>query len=113
MISISSITGSDDFILFEEDPTSDLELITLRVSRSATLDGGGVLDKQGYSPSDRTLRILAELDETQIEKLQNLAKNYEEHNISFKDGFYFGALERVNFSRWPIQINFLIEGVYE
>lgn len=112
MISITSQTAdSDGAVLFQERPESEFFNSNARVSRSATLDGLGVLDNQGFSDSDRTFRIRADLTEDQRNALWALYKAHTDFYISCIDGFYPGAIGQIEVNRNPVFFTFLVEGV--
>lgn len=110
MISITpKVADNENFLVFEELPSSNLRSADSRVSRSATLDGGSIIDNQGFSEGDRTIEVEAELTPGQCEVLWNIFTLYTEAYISFKDGFFSGVISAVNIDRTPIRFTFLIE----
>lgn len=86
-------TGSYAAIIFNELPTSRFRSESARVSRSATLDGGCVIDHQGFSDGDRTLDIRALWTEAQAAVLWYLFRTTTFLNISTREGFFYGVIE--------------------
>lgn len=106
MISITPTTSDTvNFIVIREDPKSDFGNVTLRVSRSATLDGGCVIDNQGVSDSDRTFTIYATLNEQEASIVYNIASLYTEAIMSCNQGLFIGVISEINMGK----ITFLVK----
>lgn len=69
---------------------SDTRALSRRVTRTATLDGGAVVNDQGYSPADRTILIQfdAAADEDLIEGMRRLLRLYSSLILSLADGCF-------------------------
>jgi len=96
MIGISKTTqatGSAAAIIFQESKQSRLRNEAARVSRSATLDGGCVIDHQGFSDGDRTLDIRARLEQAQADILWELFRTATFLNVATPEGFFYGVIE--------------------
>lgn len=110
MIGISKITqDSQGSIVFQEHITSRFLNTQARVSRSPTLDGGSIIDHQGYSDSDLRLDIVAELTELQQSILWALYKSESFVNISIKEGFFKGVISAMFPNEGKIQMTILIQ----
>lgn len=97
MIGLSKQTqdATTGAIIINEKPSqSVINKSSPRVSRIATLDGGCVIDHKGYSDSDRTFDIRAELDETDASTVWGL-KSETLLNISTREGFFSGVISRI------------------
>jgi hypothetical protein len=100
---------SDSAIVFEASPRSQIRRHQNRVSITPTLDGGAVLDAQGYSIGDRRLVIRASLTEETADKLWAHFKSELYSNISTNDGFFFGSINDIEIDRGQTVINFLVK----
>jgi hypothetical protein len=110
MISITKvIQAADSVVIFDEAPRSQIKRHVNRVSKTPTLDGGAVLDSQGYSIGDRNLVIRAALPETIASKLWALFKSELYINISTNDGYFFGSIERMEIDRGKLNMTILIK----
>jgi hypothetical protein len=110
MISITKVNAeSGTAIVFNENPKSQIRCSESRVSRSPTLDAGAVLDAQGYSVSDRTLKIKASLDQAAAEAIWALYKAELYINIVCNDGYFFGAIERMDIDRGELSMTILVK----
>ena len=74
---------------------SELEVLTRRVNRSATLDTGSVIDDHGFSQGDRDLVFrISDASESDVTKLKYFLQRYSELRISFNEGIFL-----VNFNK--------------
>jgi hypothetical protein len=96
-------------LVIHERMDSELDKYPARVSRSATLDGGAVIVHSGLSHGDRTLRIRADLSQTDAATLLTLHGAEALINIAMPDGFYSGAIERLDINKGQIDMTILIE----
>ena len=88
MISISTQTASEYSVILEEKTDSMVERFTRRVSRSSTLDGGSVYTDSGYSDTDRTITLVADVTEEQQSVLKHIIQNYALITVATKDGCF-------------------------
>lgn len=110
MISITKINAElDSAIVFDENPRSQIRRHSSRVSITPTLDGGGVLDNQGYSVADRILTIRAILDQSRSAKLWQLFKDELYINIGTNDGVFFGSIENIELDNGQLFMTILIK----
>jgi len=97
MIAISKITqDSAGAIVLTEQRGSKLYDGRARVSRSATLDGGVVIDHQGYVAGDRTLNLKVELSEADTAILKSLFENETLVYVSTPEGHFSAAIESLS-----------------
>ena len=95
MISLSKITQSttNAAIIIRDSVRTRIKNITGRISRSATLDGGAVIEHLGVSDGDRRFQVFAQVSESDAVTLWAIFKNETFINISTKDGFFYGVIE--------------------
>ena len=110
MIGIATIDyDTQGHITFDELPESDLNLPDVRVTRTATLSGGAVIDHQGFSDGDRTFDIRAELNETKIEILKHIYQNYTLVTIATSEGAFTGVISRLQPQDGNVRMEFLVK----
>lgn len=110
IISISKVTGdATGFLKFRPSPKSEFKKSQARVSRSATLDGGAVIDHQGVCDGDREFTIRTVLDETDSETLKSLYEDNTFLLIAVDGGVYYGAISRLNIDRGDVSLTFLVQ----
>lgn len=112
MIGISQTTqttGNYAAIIFQELPSSQLRNETARVRRAATLDGGCVIDHQGFSDSDRTFDIRAYFTEAQAAIVWELFTGQTFINISTKEGFFYGVIASMQDENGNCRMSILIK----
>ena len=80
-----------------------------RISRVATLDGGAVINHDGFSESDRSLRIKALLNKTCSDLLWNIFTTETMLQLSMEEGFYLMAIERMNIDNGKLSATILIK----
>jgi len=109
MISITTQISSSYMIVLQEDPDgSKLDRFSRRVSRVATLDGGSVVNDSGYSDTDRTLIIEAEITEAQKASLEYMIENYSLWNVSSKTGFFSCAPQKMDCPNGQLNLTLLV-----
>lgn len=112
MISISTPTFDlgGSLIIRGYDPSTDFRSKSRRVSRTATLDGGCVIEDNGLSHSDRTFRIISSsLSEADVIHLNQLIGVYSILYISTREGIFKGVIETLGYNRGAGTISFLIK----
>jgi hypothetical protein len=112
MIGISKTTqatGNSAAIIFKELPSSRLRVESARVSRSATLDGGCIIDHQGFSDSDRTLDIRANLTKEQADILWDFFTGETFVNVATTEGFFYGVIESMQDESGAIRLSVLVK----
>jgi hypothetical protein len=110
MISITKVNAeADAAVVFDEGSRSQIRRHANRVSRTATLDGGAVLDTQGYSIGDRNLTIRALLTRADSDKIWALFKSELYINISTNDGYFYGSIENMEIDRGELSMTILIK----
>lgn len=110
MIGIATLTvDTNGDIIFWESPDSNIEDTQLRVTRTATLDGGCVISNSGFSESDRTFEIDTELEDTEANKLRYIYQKSESVYVSTIIGFFKGIISRFRNLNGDIRLTILIE----
>ena len=110
MIGISTITANPNgHIIINEKRDSELKRFPARVTRSATLDGGAVIQHSGFSHGDRKLRVMATLSEDDAAIIEFLHQTKTLLNISVQDGFYSGAFSNLIIDNGEMDLTILIK----
>ena len=92
------------------NPDSDLYKNSRRMSRTATLDGGCSITDQGVSVSDRTLQVRETgVSESKANLLWYMFKTYSLVRVSFYDGCFSAAIERMNLNEGNLDMRILIK----
>jgi len=109
MISITSISGTSDGVIFQEDKSSNFKTFEPRVSRSQTLDGATVYDHRGMAEADREFNISAKnLSESQINALQTIIENETYVNLATDEAFFQGVIQRAELDRGFLNMVFWV-----
>ena len=108
MIVISKMTSGDSIVI-DEKPQSSIYDAQARVNRYETLDGGVVVDHQGFVAGDRTIQIVCNPSETDANTLKTLFENETLIHISIEGGFYTGAIQRMNTGTGDTEIIVLLK----
>jgi adenine C2-methylase RlmN of 23S rRNA A2503 and tRNA A37 len=111
MISLTKYTsGEDANVVLYEKANSDLYTADARIARAKTLDGGVVIDHQGFSHGDRTIRVVAEVSEDEEAILKSMMENETVIYISTRDGCYSGCIKTMTGDNGQITLTFWIRG---
>lgn len=98
------------FVILHANSDSKPETFTRRLTRTATLDGKSSISDMGYTASDATIELaVTDITQTAIDRLEYLVQTYPLVNLSINNSVYEGALSRVNTSKIPIKIDFLVK----
>ncbi len=97
MIGISTLTqNTAGAITFDAtEKKTSIRNATARVSRSATLDGGAVINHLGFSHGDRTFQIYAKLTKAADAVLWGIFALGVMVNVATDEGMYRAAIESV------------------
>lgn len=112
MIGISKTTqatGNAAAIVIQELPATRTRNESARVTRSATLDGGCIIDHQGFSDSDRTIEVRANLTREQADILWDIFTGETYVNVATADGFFYGAIESMQDEGGSVRMNILVK----
>ena len=90
--------------MLNEKNESMLERFSRRVSRVATLDGGSVVTDSGYSDTDRTLTIEADVTEVQKALLEYMIKNYSLWNVVTGSGHFVCSPKSMNVDNGELRL---------
>lgn len=102
-------TGSAASVIIKENPASKTRNERARVSRYATLDGGSVIDHQGFSDGDRTFDIRASMSADEAELLWSMFRSQTYLNISTRDGFFYGVIESMDDDSGKVSLSILVK----
>lgn len=100
---------SGDHRLRVDMSKSDFSLLSRRVSRTATLDGGALIVDNGYSVSDATYII--SVPDLSADNGSSLRATLQRHSLmvlSCKHGCFLGVVEQVDESQ-GFKIRFLVK----
>lgn len=109
MISICTLTanvnGNVD-LAWNGEPREN----TARMSRTATLDLGAVINHMGVSDGDRTISIRDfEIDEDTADKIWDIFTTETMVYIGLKDGFFLGAIKSCKLNNGLLNMTILLE----
>jgi len=108
MIGISAIEQDlDGAVVLDLDPTPRKSNLS-RLQRTATLDGGAVINHMGYADGDRTLTVKGAIEEDQEDVLWDLFRAGSMVNVATCDGFFRAAIERLDADAGDIYMSIMI-----
>jgi hypothetical protein len=90
----TTVYDSDGFRQIKQDAGQDLDNFTVsrRATKTATLDGGSVMDDSGYSASDRTYTVKTRDDSGELAAwAERIVKTYSTVEIATRYGFFTGT----------------------
>lgn len=97
MISFSALTlDLNGELIVNELPTSNIQGLVRRVSKTKTLDGGVWVEDSGYQDADRTVLIEINTDAAIYDRLRYFIENYAQVSLSTRMGFNIAAINNVN-----------------
>lgn len=96
-------------IVIDANPDSTLDTSTRRITRTATLDGNAVIVDNGYTASDSTLSINANLSEPEENRLLRIMHIYPEVVCSTPNGCFLGVIDDMRKSGGINRITFTIQ----
>jgi hypothetical protein len=99
-------------IYIEPLPDTDLEGLSVRVSRSATIDGAGVITHFGMTDADRAITINAQLTKSENDQLSEMMNNETEFRLVTDEGLFSGVIESRTGDGGRVSIRFLTVGAY-
>lgn len=110
MIIISTVLCDEDgSVAFPVFPESSYRNKGRRVSRSATLDGGCVINDGGFSHSDRTMDFVTGYEEGRWNTLNNMVQNHPLVQVSTPEGLFLGSIETLSDDDRRIRIRVLVK----
>lgn len=87
------------------DDAGDLDRGQRRLAKTATLDGGAVIEDQGYAPADDTLQFALQAPSAAVRAtLRHLLRDHALVTVSTPSGVYLAAPE--SWQGGPSQIHF-------
>ena len=109
MVIITKTTqATNSYVKIKESPDSDLYTAQARVSRSATLDGGAVVDHLGFVQGDRTMKISGLLTESEEDLLWDIFTNETLVGLACRDGYFVGAIRAMTKKGGNVNFTFLV-----
>lgn len=109
MISITTITGTYDGVIFNESAESKFKNYDPRLTKTKTLDGGTVIDHRGMITADREFPIKAtKLTAAQVAALELIVKNETYINLSCDEGFFQGVISRAEIDNGVLDMLFYV-----
>jgi hypothetical protein len=96
-------------VIIHKDSRSELRKAEARVSRTATLDLGAIIDHRGYSHGDRVIRIESEVNEADADFIWLMFKTELFVNIATPDGFFYGSISSMDIDRGQLTMTLLIK----
>lgn len=96
-------------VIFKCKSDSDVYISQARVKRTATLDGGAVIDHQGYAVGDRTIDIRALLTESESSDIWAMYKAATYLILHCSDGSFYGAIGDLRIDRGDMRLTFLVK----
>ena len=109
MISISKITTGNSLVIDELPQASSIYDGLARVGRYKTLDGGTIIDHQGYVSGDRSLQIKCKLSEADETIVRSLFENETLVHVSTKHGFFSAAISSLKGDNGAITLTILLK----
>ena len=113
MIGLSTVIAdaNGDLIIYE-DEDSRIDEATARVTKTLTLDGGVLIDYQGFFPADIDMEVKAAVDESVESKLKGIKDDHIYLIVSTRIGLYLAVMSRLFFDSGNVTIKFLIKERY-
>jgi len=110
MIGISTISQNTagDMVMYEKTDSTVMDA-EVRATRTATLDGGVVIDNQGFCDGDRTLTIHTDLTEDAAAKLWALHRSETSVHIAIKEGVFLATIKRLRIDNGEATLTIYIE----
>lgn len=106
---LSTCTYNQDApLILRLKPDSNLDNLTRRVTRTATLEGGCVLSDLGFSYGDLSFTLKANLTEDEDARLSRLIRSESELTLSCRHGLFLGAIERRTGIGGDVTLSFLV-----
>jgi hypothetical protein len=98
IVGISTITyDADGARVIAQDPTQEFTNfeVSRRCTRTATLDGGAVVDDSGYSAADRSHTVKTRDDTGELAAwAERIVKTYSTVGIATRYGYFIGTPHR-------------------
>ena len=110
ILSITKTTAdADGMIKFTPSVKSEFKSGALRASRSATLDGGAVIDNQGFSDGDRTFTVSAQLGLEDALKIWEWFTDADFLQVATEDGVFYGLIDQCKIDYGQANFRFLVQ----
>ena len=109
MVSITPQVSSSYVVKFNENYKSKIRRFSRRVSRVATLDGSSVVTDSGFSDTDRTFIIEAQVSKTVRDNLEYMQENYSLWNVVTKGEYHSCSPQRMEIDNGALKLTLLVE----
>ena len=110
MIGIQKVSqDSGSAIVIKEDVGSDIYDVQARASRTATLDGGAIVEHYGYTASDLTLRVSTRTTAEQEAAIRTMFENETFVLITTKTGAYYGVISSLRALNGILSMTLLVK----
>ena len=96
-------------VVFTMRADSEVFVSQPRIKRTATLDGGVVIDHQGYVIGDRTIDIRAAITEAQATEIWAMFKVNNYLILHTPDGSFYGVISDLKIDRGDMRLTFLVK----
>lgn len=101
---------STKVVTIRESPDTEYGDYSPRVTRTATLDGGVVINNSGFSHGDRTLLIRAQnLPISDESDLKAIVESPAIAYVSCREGYFSGAIESMSTKNGILELSFLVK----
>jgi hypothetical protein len=110
MISITSTTFDPDGpLILHPLPDSAMTEVSRRVNRTATLDGGAVVNDGGYSVADRTWRLRWVLrSEAELRRLQAFVQTRSSVRVASREGCFRAIVSKARADSTRAELELLL-----
>ena len=110
VLSITKTTAdADGMIKFKPSVRSEFKSGALRASRSATLDGGAVIDNQGFADGDRIFSVIADFNREDAAKIWEWFTDADFLHMATEDGVFYGLIDQCKIDHGQAAFRFLVQ----
>ena len=111
MISLSKVISDRTYgnVIFNEISGTDIDSMTARITRTATLDGGVYINHSGVSHGDRNLKIKARINSAQHIIVKNMIENETMIIVSTKEGVFLSAIQYLTINNGVLELTIFVK----
>jgi len=110
MISLATTTyDSNGHTIIKDSSRTNIETRDYRLIKSQTLDGGTVFIHSGYAVGDREITVNSNITESQAETLKYIGDNYTSVTVSTEEGFFLGAIKKLNTNNGELEMTLYLK----
>lgn len=99
----------DGHITINASPDSDVDGLTRRANRTATLDLGAVVNDRGFTHADRTFNIRWRTTEATREAVGHLVRTHSQVRVTTTEGAFDAVIQDYSAGAVESALNLLIE----